>query len=134
MGFRKIHTTLDNLPILSVNMSNPSIVNLDLENIIKEPFRSNHKVKSVINSTRKQLIESLQNLYPNDLLLSFDSQILHQKLINNICKENNVPIEILSSKSYGDLMCVPYGDILDRYVVPNTVTKSCLLYTSLGMQ
>lgn len=124
MGFRKINNTIDDLPVLSVNMSNPSIVNLDLENIIKEPFRSNHKVKSVINSTRKQLIESLQNLYPDDLLLSFDSQILHQKLINNICKENNVPIEILSSKSYGDLMCVPYGDILDRYVVPNTVTKS----------
>ena len=45
-------------------------------------------------------------------------------MIGNICHENEVSTEIKEPKEYGQTMCVPYGDILDRYVVPNTVTKS----------
>jgi nicotinic acid mononucleotide adenylyltransferase len=122
-GFKKIDTTDPSLMALVVDMNNPCILNLDLENILKEPFRSSLRVKQVICSTRKKLQQALTNLYPGELVLSFDSDVLHQQMIKKVCKENNVPIKIIPSKQNGEDMCVPYGDILDRYIVPNTVTK-----------
>lgn len=123
-GFKYISDGHSNLPILAVNMTSPCILNLDMENILKEPFRSNTKIKGVISSQRKLLQNNLCNLYPNELLLCFNSEVLHEKMIKNICHENGVSTVINEPKKYGDIMCVPYGDILDRYVVPNTVTKS----------
>lgn len=123
-GFKKVDTTDSSLTALVVDMNNPCVLNLDLENILKEPFRSSPRVKQVIGITRKRLQQVLTNLYPGELVLSFDSDVLHQQMIKKVCKENNVPIKISHNKQNGDAMCVPYGDILDRYIVPNTVTKS----------
>lgn len=123
-GFKKIFTTDPRTTALVVDMNNPCILNLDLENILKEPFRSSLRVKQVISDTRKQLQKSLTSLYPGELVLSFDSDVLHQQMVKKVCKENNVSINISPNKQNGDAMCVPYGDILDRYLVPNTVTKS----------
>ncbi|WP_346887639.1 cytidyltransferase [Clostridium sp. UBA1056] len=123
-GFIDIGSENSQFPILAVNMTSPCILNLDIENILKEPFRSNHKVKNIINTRRKLLQSALSKLYPNELLLCFNSEVLHQKMIKNLCHENHVSTHIKTPKEYGEAMCVPYGDILDRYVVPNTVTKS----------
>ena len=111
-------------PIFAVDMSTPCVLNLDIENIIKEPFRSNAKVKSVIASTRPILQKTIAELYPGKLALSFDINIMHQHMIKKICDENNVPPNALPNKKNGPFMCVPYGDIFDRYIIPNTVTKA----------
>jgi len=123
-GFKKIETSDPSLTALVVDMNNPCVLNLDLENIIKEPFRSSPRVKQIVCSTRKRLQQAISNLYPGELVLSFDSDILHQQMIKKVCSENNVPIKISHNKQNGEAMCVPYGDILDKYIVPNTVTKS----------
>lgn len=123
-GFKKVETTDPSLTALVVDMNNPCILNLDTENILKEPFRSNPSVNQVICSTRKRLQQALVNLYPGELVLSFDSDVLHQKMIKKVCNENNVSIKITHPKQNGDAMCVPFGDMLDKYIVPNTVTKS----------
>jgi len=123
-GFKKVETTDPSLTALVVDMNSPCVLNLDVENILKEPFRSSPRVKQVITSTRKKLQQALSNLYPGELVLSFDSDVLHQQMIKKVCNENNVPIKISHNKQNGDAMCVPYGDILDKYIVPNTVTKS----------
>lgn len=123
-GFKKADTTDPSLAALVVDMSNPCILNLDIENVIKEPFRSSLRVKQVICSTRKLLQQVLVDVYPGELVLAFNSDVLHQQMIKKVCCENNVPTKLNSNKQKGDNMCVPYGDILDRYIVPNTVTKS----------
>lgn len=124
-GFVDIpHEINGNYIPLVVDMSTPCVLNLDIENIIKEPFRSNSRVKGVLSITRKRLQQSITNLYPGKLVLSFDINILHQFMIKKICEENNVPIIPSKDRQLGDAMCVPYGDILDRYVIPNTVTKA----------
>ncbi len=123
-GFVNIGPENKESPVLAVNMTSPCILNLDVENILKEPFRSNSKIKNVINSRRKLLQSALSKLYPNELLLCFNSEVLHQKMIRNICYENSISTYVKASKEYGEAMCVPYGDILDRDLVPNTVTKS----------
>jgi hypothetical protein len=123
-GFREIPSSAADKPIFAVDMSAPCVLNLDTENILKEPFRSNSKIKQIITSSRKRLQETLTRLYPGELILSFDSNMLYQSLIRKICSENGVPPESLMPRKLGPAMCVPYGDILDRYIIPNTVTKA----------
>lgn len=145
-GFKAILTSRKDTSIFLVNMSTPCVVNYDIENFIKEPFKSNPKVKQGILLSRNKLQQALCNLYPGELVLPIDSTMLHYGLIKKICTLNKVPISentnpITSSKDFsssndsflesppskkvlGDYMCVPYGDILDKYVIPNTVTKA----------
>lgn len=123
-GFQKLSFVDDGNPIFVVNMVNPSVLNLDVETIIKEPFRSNPEVKGAIIRSRKRVQEALTMLYPGQLLLSFDINIQHELMIKKICAENGVPADIVTPRKLGHAMCVPYGNILDRYIIPNTVTKA----------
>jgi len=111
-------------PVYVTDMSHPCVLNLDIENIIKEPFRNNPEVKQTIVSARKNLQESIVRLYPGKLLLSFDINYMNQAIIKKICRENNVSTEISEPRKLGELICVPYGDILDRFIIPNTITKA----------
>lgn len=123
-GFKEIPSNNSNSPTYAVDMSTPCILNLDIENILKEPFRSNQRIKASIAATRRKLQEALIKLYPGELVLSFDSSMLHQSMIRKICTENGVSTETLLPRKLGPAMCVPYGDILERYIIPNTVTKA----------
>ncbi|NMM62662.1 cytidyltransferase [Clostridium sp. P21] len=123
-GFVKVPHCDDNNPVYAVNMSTPCILNLDIQNIIKNPFRTNPKVKNVLGQCRKRLMESVTKLYPGELVLPFDVNFVYQCMIRKICKENLVPTQNLIPRKLGSAMCVPYGDILERYVIPNTVTKA----------
>ena len=107
-----------------VDMSTPIALNLDMENILKDPFRGNQRVRSIIQETRETLMEGIGNLYPGKLILPFEPLMLQQGIISAICEENSVPMEETKPRTLGDFMCVPYGDVLNRSVVPNTVTKS----------
>ncbi len=111
-------------PTFAVNMTNPITLSLDVETMIKEPFRSNYNVKRVILKNRRRLQEALTKLYPGNLVLSFDRNVLDETLVRKICRENDVPHVPLVPRSLGAMMCVPFGNILNRSIVPNTVTKS----------
>lgn len=123
-GFTEINSMDSVNPTFMVNMSTPCILNLDLENVLKEPFRSNPKLKQATLASRKRLQAALCKLYPGELVLSFDSLMLHQAMIKKICQQNKVSTNETVPRKLGEAMCVPYGDILDRYVIPNTVTKA----------
>lgn len=123
-GFVKVPFSDNTNPVYAVNMSAPCVLNLDIQNILKEPFISDPKVKHIISVSRKKLQEAITKLYPGELILSYDANFVHQSMIRKICNENNVPTETLVPRTLGPSMCVPYGDILDRYIIPNTVTKA----------
>lgn len=123
-GFIKLSCIDCQTPVYAVNMNNPCTLNLDIDSIIKEPFKNNEKIKNAILLSRKRLQKALTLLYPGNLVLSFDKDILYQSLITIICNENNVPIRQIVPKQLGNAMCVPFGNILSRCVIPNTVTKS----------
>lgn len=120
-GFNKVN---ENKSIYYVNMSNPCTLNLDIENYIKEPFLSNKKIQSVIWNSRIELRKALNMLYPSNLLIAFDNKMLNEKLVGKICEENNVPNATLNPPVLGRKMCVPFGHVLSKLVVPNTVSKS----------
>ncbi|MBS4537241.1 cytidyltransferase [Clostridium sp. D2Q-11] len=123
-GFMKLPFSDDVKPIYVVSMTNPCTLNLDLESIIKEPFKSNRNVQKAIERSRKRLQRSLSSLYPGQLILSFDRDILYEKMIEKICEINDMPTKQLTPKVTGEKMCVPFGSVLNGHIVPNTVTKS----------
>lgn len=123
-GFKEISSKDSLNPTLVVDMSTPCVLNLDTENLLKEPFRSSPRIKATIIASRKKLQSALTKLYPGELMLSFDNGMLHQSMIRKICNENDVSTEDIIPRKLGPAMCVPYGDILERYIIPNTVTKA----------
>jgi nicotinic acid mononucleotide adenylyltransferase/HD superfamily phosphodiesterase len=123
-GFFEIPSEDSANPTLGVNMSNPCAMILDARAFIKDPIKNTESVKKAIIKARKRLQNSLAQLYPGNLILSFNRHILYETMTRKICKENSVPPFSLNPRQLGPAMCVPYGNILNKSVVPNTVTKS----------
>ncbi|MTI46908.1 MAG: cytidyltransferase [Firmicutes bacterium] len=123
-GFEQLPYGDESDSIFSVSMTNPCTLNLDIETVIKEPFRSNENVQKALLRSRKRLQKSLTKLYPGQLIISFDRDILYEKLVEKICDVNKVSTEQTFPRKLGNKMCVPFGSILSGYTIPNTVTKS----------
>lgn len=107
-----------------VDMANPVVLNLDVENVIKEPFRNSRPTHDAVIRTRHKLLTSMGRLFQGQLILPLEPLMLHQEMIRKITRENGVPPVETLPRRLGPYMCVPYGDLLDDYIVPNTVTKA----------
>lgn len=123
-GFTSLYNKDGKSYIYGVDMKFPIALVLDVESFIKEPLSSNEKVLEVIQKSRENLQKALVQLYPDSLVLTFDNEIIHHKMVKKICEINSVPNKILEKRTLGEYMCVPFGAILKGRVVPNTVTKS----------
>ncbi|MCT4605686.1 MAG: cytidyltransferase [Marinisporobacter sp.] len=110
--------------VFAVNMTQPCTLYLNIESMIKEPFRSNKHVMKVIRNSRIKLQEAITKLYSGNLVLSFDWNMVYENLIGKICDENNVSTIPVVPRKLGEGMCVPFGEILNGATIPNTVTKS----------
>ncbi|WP_236860164.1 cytidyltransferase [Candidatus Formimonas warabiya] len=123
-GFQRLPYDNETHPVFLVNMNTPCTLMLNVEAGIKEPLRSNSHVKAAIARSRQRLQKALTTLYPGNLVLTFDMKMIHEVLIQKICDENGVPTVPALPRRLGRAMCVPFGNILNRYIVPNTVTKA----------
>lgn len=123
-GFIETPFIYNDCPIFMVDMNNPMTLNQDLENLLKPPFEGILEVNEVIGRTRKKLKEAISNLYPGELLISFNRNMIYSKLIEKICSTNQVPILQKKQSMLGPNICVPFGSILNGAVLPNTVTKT----------
>jgi len=123
-GFQELSQENPDRPVFIVNMNDPCTLTLNVEAMIKEPLRNNLNVKKAIIRTRKRLQEAMTRLYPGNLVLTFDFNLIHESLVQKICEENGVSTVPTVPRKLGPAMCVPFGNIFNRYMVPNTVTKA----------
>ncbi|MCT4596088.1 MAG: cytidyltransferase [Anaeromicrobium sp.] len=123
-GFLKLDFSNESNAVYVTSMNSPTTLYLDIETVMKEPFKSNIHVQKAIIESRKKIQNALTKLYPGNLVLSFNRQILHERLIRKICAQNNVPTIPFVPKKLGKAMCVSFGNMLNRSIIPNTVTKS----------
>ncbi|SCZ77653.1 nucleotidyl transferase family protein [Acidaminobacter hydrogenoformans] len=123
-GFRPLDSEEPDEVVYSVDMSSPCTLNLDIKSLIKDPYKNSEKVTAAILKARKRLQRAMASLYPGHLVLSFDRSMIYESLIKKICDENQVPTTPVVPRQLGDYMCVPFGDILKRWIMPNTVTKA----------
>lgn len=123
-GFIATEFLYNDKPLFMVDMNNPMTLNLDLENMLKPPYSTDFKILETIQDTRNKLKTALSNLYPGELLLTYNRDMVYSKLIQKICDTNGVDIIQSSTKDLGPNMCVPFGSILNGSIIPNTVTKT----------
>lgn len=124
MGFYRLPFSDKNNSVFVVDISKPCIVNLDTEAIIKEPFCQNINIRKSVMISRKRLLKSFTTFYPGNVVLPFNIDLINQTIVKKICKINDVSTTPLIPRALGRSMCVPFGKILHKMVVPNTVTKS----------
>lgn len=123
-GFLKTKFIFNENPLLMVDMNNPSTLNLDLENMLKPPYNNHPKIQSAIKNTRTRLKKVISELYPGELLLTYNRDMTYSKLIQKICDLNEVSVLQTEQRVIGQNMCVPFGSILNGSIIPNTVTKT----------
>ena len=111
-------------PLYAVNMKSPVIIFKNIETIIKSPLSKNSRVLKAVEDAHSRLLRKLTDMYPGELILSYNAGIMHHKMINLIARLNNVSVIPDANKVYGPYMAVPFGKVLKDVVVPNTVTKA----------
>lgn len=111
-------------PIYAVDMRSPVVIFKNVETIIKHPLNKNRRVLEAVESAHNRLLEMLTSIYPGELIISYNSGIMHHKMIQLIAKINNVSPVPYTEKAYGRYMAVPFGKLLEGVAVPNTVTKA----------
>lgn len=123
-GFFSIGENEYGLNLYFVDMKSPVIIFENMETRLKSPFNKNERILKVLKESHKRMQEALTEIYEGGLVLSFNSDIMHHKLVDMITKENRVSKKITKIRNLGPYMCVPFGKILDGKAVPNTVTKN----------
>jgi nicotinic acid mononucleotide adenylyltransferase/predicted amino acid-binding ACT domain protein len=123
-GFVEVPKIKCKIQPFAVNLTSPIVLNLDVGSMFKDEYRNNKNIVAVIKNTRKNLQRAIAKLYPGKLIVNYNRTMLYENLIKEVCEANNVPIRTSKAKNYGDAMCVPFGAIFKRVIIPNTVTKT----------
>ena len=109
--------------LMAVDMRRPVAMIFDTPSFVKEPFCDDPLVQRTIWQCHKKLRRELVRLFPGNLVLSYESDILNYRLIKLITKNNPFPDEQYTKKKLGVKMCVPFGKVLRGVLVPDCVTK-----------
>ena len=123
-GFVNITEDRGARPVYAVDMKSPVVVFRDVETVIKSPLNKNGEVLHAIDEAHTDLLRVLTDIYPGELVLSFNTSAVHNKIINKVAEINGVPCVNDKNGIRGPYMSVPFGKALADVLVPNTVTKS----------
>ena len=80
-GFKEIVIKGNPTGCYAVDMRNPVTLFTDMDTVLKEPFTQNKALDQALYQAHIRMQESLTRMFPRTLVLSFDSAIMHQKLI-----------------------------------------------------
>lgn len=125
-GFVDISGGNSRVPLYAVSLKAPVVIFKDVETVIKAPFNKNQAVLHAINESHNELLGVLSSIYPNKLLLSFNTSAVLHKIINKACELNGVST-VEGESPRGPFMAVPFGKALGDVLIPNTVTKTLLV-------
>ncbi len=123
-GFVNIADPGSEQPIYAADMKSPMIIFRDVETVIKNPLNKNPEVLKAIDEAHSRLLRVLTGIYPGQIVLSFNTSAVHNKIINKVARLNGVSTEPSKNGVRGPYMSVPFGKALADVVVPNTVTKA----------
>ena len=120
LGFRPV---ADEPDLWVVDMRRPVVLILDALQKFKSPHREDPKIIRTVEKTRQALRLTFAKMFPGNLILCFDVELLNQALRNRVQQCNGVAEVPEGVRQLGHKMCVPFGKILASDLVPNTVTK-----------
>lgn len=104
------------------DMRKPIVLFDDVLTVLKEPFYSNFTIREQVYKKHQMLQRAMTRLYPGNLVLSIESDILNYRLME-LVKNTSFLEEENNEGMLGDKMCVPFGKILRGVRIPGCVTK-----------
>ena len=105
------------------DMRRPLVLFFDTPSFIKDQFAGEPAVQDVLWKSHLKLRREVAMLFPGQLSLNFDSEILNHRLIQLIIRNNPVDPEQSGPRKLGEKICVPFGKTLRGVLVPECVTK-----------
>ena len=105
------------------DMRRPLVLIFDTPSFIKDQFSGDPAVQDILWDSHLKLRREVAMLFPGQLSLCFDSEILNHRLIQLIIQNNPVDPEQSGPRKLGPKICVPFGKTLRGVLVPNCVTK-----------
>ena len=106
-----------------VDMRRPLVLFFDTPSFIKEQFSEEPRVREVLWESHVKLRLEVAALFPGQLVLCFDSEIMNHRLMQLIVRNNPISSRQTGGRKLGDKICVPFGKILKGVLIPNCVTK-----------
>lgn len=106
-----------------VDLRRPLVLFFDTPSFFKDPFLEDPRIRQVLWECNQRLCLEVAGLFPGQLVLCFDSEVMNHRLIRMIVANNPVSGVQYTTKTLGDKICVPYGKILKGVLVPDCVTK-----------
>ena len=106
-----------------VDMRHPLVLFFDTPSFIKDPFLEDPMIRKVLWRCNRRLRHVIAGLFPGQLVLCLDSEVMNHRLIRLIIDSNPIPPVQYTAKTLGEKICVPFGKILKGVLVPNCVTK-----------
>ncbi len=110
--------------LLLVDMRSPAVLVQNIATTLKEPFSSERQVLAAIQEAHFRFQRAICGLYPGNLVLSLNAEVIYHRLVRKLTESNDVPAAVQTPRVLGPKMCVPFGKILRGNAVPNTVTKT----------
>ena len=123
-GFQVLDGSPPQRPLYITDMGSVVVLIRNIETAFKEPFSRLPSVLRMAAQCHWRLQKAMTHLFPGELILSIDANVMNQKLIEQITQINGVPSQPTTPRKLGPLMCVPFGKLLRGKVIPNTVTKT----------
>ncbi len=111
-------------PVYAVNLKSPVVIFRDAETVIKNPLNKIQEVVRVMEHAHDRLLHVLTGIFPGQVILSFNVNVVHNKIIQKVARLNGVSSVEGQYSQKGPYMCVPFGKALADVAVPNTVTKA----------
>lgn len=111
-------------PIYACDMRKPIVLFRDVETVIKSPFNKNPRVLRALDNAHSRLLRTFSDIFPGRLILSYQTSVVHSKIMELVAEENGVSTVPGGVKDRGPYMSVPFGKALSGVIVPNTVTKA----------
>lgn len=106
-----------------VDMRSPMVLIQDTLQNLKAPHRDDPEVIAVVEQARSRLRLAYARMFPGNLILSFNTELLNHALRDRVQRCNQVEQLPQEGRTLGKKMCVPFGKILANELVPHTVTK-----------
>ena len=137
-SFEKILNTFNHLHSYEITINNRNIDKAKFNETILMPYkkdtlddlRAEHneiimdKMQEILKETHEEMQRALTEINPGGLVLSFNAELMNQRIVDIVTDINGVPNRQLKERVLGEYMCVPFGKIFRGVAVPNTVTKT----------
>lgn len=123
-GFVEINIAGRDCGIYEVDMKEPVVVIENMSTALKEPFNKSQRMQEILKEAHEEMQKTLTGINPGGLVLSFNAELMNQRIVDIVTDINKVPNRQLKERVLGEYMCVPFGKIFRGVAVPNTVTKT----------